>query len=138
MVGLVFDNETQEIRTGAGGGIKLDPGASDLVTIKSGAILPDGSLSEPALRFADDTNTGLYSPENEQVAVVGDGAVIALFDGTDGSVTISGNKFPTGTGTDGQVLSSDGAGQLSWVTPSAGGGGDPSETFRFVLMFGGM
>ena len=40
---------------------------------------------------------------------------------TAASATIGGNTYPTNTGTSGQVLSTNGAGALSWQTPSAGG-----------------
>lgn len=46
---------------------------------------------------------------------------------------ISGSSFtlilPQGTGTSGQVLSTNGSGELSWITPSAGPGTANKETF---------
>lgn len=42
---------------------------------------------------------------------------------TAASATISGNSYPSNTGSNGQVLTTDGAGQLSWQTSAAGGHG---------------
>ncbi len=42
---------------------------------------------------------------------------------TAASATISGNNYPNNVGSNGQVLTTDGAGQLSWQTSSAGGHG---------------
>lgn len=40
-----------------------------------------------------------------------------------GTVTLAGLTFPTGTGTSGQILETDGSGNLSWTTNVGGGGG---------------
>jgi hypothetical protein len=39
-----------------------------------------------------------------------------------GTATLGGNTYPTTTGTNGQVLTTDGAGALSWGSASGGGG----------------
>ena len=41
---------------------------------------------------------------------------------TAASATLGGNNYPTTTGTNGQVLTTNGAGQLTWATSAAGGG----------------
>jgi len=40
------------------------------------------------------------------------------------NASLGGNAYPTNTGTNGQVLTTDGAGQASWATPAGGGGVD--------------
>lgn len=42
---------------------------------------------------------------------------------TAASAVIAGNTYPTNTGTNGQVLTTNGAGQLAWATSAAGGHG---------------
>jgi hypothetical protein len=127
MAGFTFNNSTNTISVGdSTGGMKLDPGASDLVTVKNGVILPDGTKEEPALRFADDTNTGLYSPANEIVALAGNGTDVATFDGNTGQVSFgngeSAYSFPASKGTEGQTLKADTSGNLTWADASTGGG----------------
>lgn len=83
MAGFVIDNDTQEIKVGSGG-IKLDPGASDIVTVNNGLLLPDGSATTPALRFASDgasQDTGLYQISDEHVTVAGQGQPVVDFIG---------------------------------------------------------
>tara|TARA_R110002074_G_scaffold367725_2_gene542034 strand:- start:1217 stop:2866 length:1650 start_codon:yes stop_codon:yes gene_type:complete len=63
--------------------------------------------SEPSFRFLDDGDTGMY------LASTG---VTAFSSG--GTKTLS---IPTATGTNGQVLTTDGAGVGSWTTVSGGG-----------------
>jgi hypothetical protein len=46
-----------------------------------------------------------------------------------GTATLGGNAYPTTTGTNGQVLTTNGAGTLSWQTPSSGG---TNEAVRVV------
>jgi hypothetical protein len=54
-----------------------------------------------------------------------------------------GYTWPTADGTSGQVLATNGAGQLSWITPSGGGGGgapggtDGAVQFNALGSFGG-
>ena len=45
-----------------------------------------------------------------------------------GALTAGGLTYPTTNGTNGQVLSSDGTGNVVWQTPSGGGGGGASVT----------
>ncbi|WP_129021929.1 hypothetical protein [Edaphocola flava] len=39
-----------------------------------------------------------------------------------GTATLGGNTYPTSTGTNGQMLTTNGAGALTWTTPGSGGG----------------
>ena len=47
-----------------------------------------------------------------------------------GTATLGGNAYPNTTGTNGQVLTTNGAGTLSWQTPSSGG---TNEAVRVVV-----
>ena len=49
-----------------------------------------------------------------------------------GDVVIDGLKYPQADGTANQVLETDGAGQLGWVTPSAGGSDTNCYVFHYA------
>jgi hypothetical protein len=55
-----------------------------------------GSLSSCALKFANDSNTGLISPGADQIALV-TGGVVRLTIDSSGAVTIPGNVAITGS-----------------------------------------
>jgi hypothetical protein len=59
------------------------------------AALAPGSLSSCALKFANSSNTGLYSPGVGQVALVTNGIAGLTIDST-GTITIPGNVFISG------------------------------------------
>ncbi|MFS4459371.1 tail fiber domain-containing protein [Bdellovibrio sp. HCB2-146] len=52
--------------------------------------LPLGSATAPSLTFTGDTNTGLYSPGAEQVAIATGGVAAATFDSA-GNINLTGN-----------------------------------------------
>ncbi len=53
---------------------------------------------------------------------------------TTSGLTASGLTYPTSDGTDGQVLTTDGSGALSFTTVSGGGGGTYTPTYRFARL----
>ena len=63
------------------------------------------------LQQANASAIGDLTPPNLKVFAVDGNGVVYFRD----------YKFPTGTGTNGQVLTSNGAGQVVWATPSSGG-----------------
>lgn len=73
------------------------------------AIGGTNSPDEPNFRYLDDGDTGMF------LASTG---VTAFSSGGTQVMTI-----PTGTGTNGQVLTTNGSGTASWTTVSSGGGG---------------
>ncbi len=114
MAEILKDTTANKIGTGDGG-LVLDPSGTEVVTINNGVLIPDGTESEPAIRFSDDSNTGIYSPSNEQVAITGNGSTVALFNGTTGTMTLSGLVYPATDGTADQVMKTDGSGNLSFA-----------------------
>lgn len=110
MAEMILDTTAQEIRVGSGG-FKIDPGSTDLLEVSNGIKLTDGTLGEPSIRFKDDTDTGFYSPLNGEISLVSDGTE-RLKIGTD--VIIQNLTYPSSDGTNGQVLTTDGAGNLSF------------------------
>jgi len=80
-----------------------------------------GTVSAPSIAFGPtDTNTGIYSPGADELALVTGGNVRVMVDSA-GTVTIpslllNNVQLPSGTGTAGQLLSTDGSGNLSWAS----------------------
>lgn len=60
------------------------------------SLLSSGSLSSPALKFANSTNTGLYSPSAGSVTLVANGVAGLTIDST-GAVNIPSNVTVQGT-----------------------------------------
>lgn len=107
----------------------------------------DGSASAPSVSYVNDTNTGLYRPSADVLAVTVGGVEEVRFDlnglqvgtagvnlgalrlagNTSGTVTVRPSAaagtwtmtLPTSTGTSGQYLTTDGTGATSWATISA-------------------
>ena len=81
--------------------------------LNAGGTFPDGTVSVPSITFTGDTDTGLFRVSSGQIGIVANGTKVA--------------QFPTSTGSSGQLLSTNGAGVLSYVDPPAsatGGGSD--------------
>ena len=83
---LEINPDTGTIQNEGGGGITLDPGASELVTVANGMLFPDGTVAEPGIRFDDDVNTGMYSPVNDTIGLAGHGADIMRLHGVTSAV----------------------------------------------------
>ena len=75
--------------------------------LNAGGTFPDGTNTVPSITFSDDTDTGLFRSGSGLISVSSNGTKIAT--------------FPTSQGSSGQVLSTDGAGVLSYVDQSGGG-----------------
>lgn len=71
-----------------------------LSTTTSNVLLSNGTVSAPSLAAAADTNTGLYFPAADQVALTAGGVQIlrASYNGTTGAITASGDLL-VGDGT---------------------------------------
>ena len=81
--------------------------------LNAGGTFPDGTNSVPSITFSSDTDTGFFRVSSGQIGIVANGTKVA--------------QFPTATGSSGQLLSTNGAGVLSYVDPPAsatGGGSD--------------
>jgi len=85
--------------------------------LNAGGTFPDGTNSVPSITFSSDTDTGIFKSGNGLVSIASNGTKVAT--------------FPTGQGTSGQVLSTDGGGVLSFVDQSGGGavGGGSDKLF---------
>ena len=81
--------------------------------LNAGGTFPDGTVSVPSITFTDDTDTGFFRASSGLIGIVANGTKVA--------------QFPSSTGSSGQLLSTNGAGVLSYVdapTSSTGGGSD--------------
>ena len=85
--------------------------------LNAGGTFPDGTAAVPSITFSSDTDTGIFKSGNGLVSITSNGTKVAT--------------FPTGTGSSGQVLSTDGSGVLSFVDQSGGGavGGGSDKLF---------
>ena len=85
--------------------------------LNAGGTFPDGTAAVPSITFSSDTDTGIFKSGNGLVSIASNGTKVAT--------------FPTGQGTSGQVLSTDGGGVLSFVDQSGGGavGGGSDKLF---------
>jgi len=85
--------------------------------LNAGGTFPDGTVAVPSITFSSDTDTGIFKSGNGLVSIASNGTKVAT--------------FPTGQGTSGQVLSTDGGGTLSFVDQSGGGavGGGSDKLF---------
>ena len=95
-------------------------------------LAPRRRLVSVAYAFRAQTANALSSGVNLEVD--GDTTI-------DGSLTVNNLIYPTTDGTDGQVLKTDGAGALNWITVGGGTGdvgGPGSSTDHAVVRFDGM
>lgn len=119
----------------------------------------DGSASAPSLTNTGDTNTGLYFPDADTLGVTTAGALQYSFNATALEVksqneirfndndnshyiglkagTLTANQtftLPTADGSDGQVMKTDGAGQLSFTTLGIPAGVPVGSVFCMATM----
>ena len=85
--------------------------------LNAGGTFPDGTVAVPSITFSSDTDTGIFKSGNGLVSITSNGTKVAT--------------FPTSQGSNGQVLSTDGGGTLSFVDQSGGGavGGGSDKLF---------
>ena len=86
--------------------------------LNAGGTFPDGTVSVPSITFSSDTDTGIFRVSSGAMGFVANGTKVA--------------QFPTSTGSSGQLLSTNGAGVLSYVDPpaSATGGGTDKAIYE--------
>lgn len=93
-----------------------------------------GNLDVQSYKITTSTNNTLTiegkTDYNVEILAMGTGD-IRLNPAVNGDVVLDGQSWPRSDGTNGQVLTTDGAGQLSWTTPSAGGSTISSVVFQF-------
>lgn len=145
---IKFANDTDTGIFGAVGELKIATAGNNQFSFSNtyfAASVPvslaDGAATAPSLTNTGDTNTGLYFPSADTVGVATAGALQYSFDADSLQVksqneirfndndnsnyigikagTLSANQtftLPTADGTDGQVIKTDGSGQLSFTT----------------------
>lgn len=55
--------------------LKVDTSDRLVLGTTAGILIPDGTVSAPALAFSDDTDTGIYSSSNNRVNIAGAGGI---------------------------------------------------------------
>jgi hypothetical protein len=94
--------------------------ATNTATFGSAISIALGNPASPTLRFTGDTNTGLYSPGADQVALVTAGTARLTVNGT--AVSIGTVVVDTAGAASGNVLTYNGT-KFAPAAPSGGGGG---------------
>lgn len=105
-VTLSGDNTAKTVTINAAGGSGITDIIQDLTPQLGGNLDVNGK--------------SIVSTGNGNIAIVPSGTGNIQLTPSSGKVTISSTNFPTGTGTTGQVLTTDGTGNASWTTISAG------------------
>ena len=112
----------------AAGQLALTSGGTQIMTMASGAItvpnngkfrVDDGGATNPTISFISDTDLGFYRPTTNTLGIVADGEQLRITGS--GEIGIGGANY----GTDGQVLTSGGAGAAVAWEDAGGGGGSP-------------
>jgi len=81
--------------------------------LNAGGTFPDGTVTVPSITFSSDLDTGLFRAGSGTVAITSNGTKVA--------------QFPTSGGSSGQLLSTNGAGVLSYVDAPSGATGGGSD-----------
>ena len=81
--------------------------------LNAGGTFPDGTVSVPSITFTEDTDTGFFRASSGLIGIVANGTKVA--------------QFPASTGNSGQLLSTNGAGVLSYVDAPSGATGGGSD-----------
>jgi len=127
--GITFNHSSNTTLLPVGGG------SHTLVTLTETQTLTNKTLTSPTINGgtltgsiastgnidADNFNTdGLKIVDNNIQSTRSNDDILLIPNGT-GSVVINGSRFPVGLGTDGYVLTTDGAGTLTWAESGSGG-----------------
>jgi hypothetical protein len=121
-------------------GGKSPPNWKDPTTLTSGDVacedcIGDTEIADIYVLNAGDSMTGDLTLEGQKDLRLGDGDS-SNYVGFQAPATVADDKvwtLPGSDGTTGQVLTTDGAGQLSWSTSSGGGGGAPADATYLTL-----
>ena len=81
--------------------------------LNAGATFPDGTASVPSITFSSDTDTGFFRVSSGLIALTSNGT--------------KSFQFPSGLGSADQLLSTDGAGNISYVDAPSGATGGGSD-----------
>lgn len=145
--GLTVSNETIDDRVAAlitaGDNITAayDDGANTLTLSVSGT-LPDARITQSSVTqhaAAIDHDSLLNYAANEHI----DWTAASANFSTSGNITVGGTTtlntvaytWPATDGTSGYVLSTDGAGTLSWIAAGGGGGGSDYQALIYAIVF---
>ena len=107
-----------------GGKMSINAGAE--IEFGNQIKAPDGSADAPTYAFGDDLDTGMWSPNNGEIAFSTDGVERVRITNT--GTKVQGFLFAPQTFTAGYVLSVDSQGAISLVAPQAGPQGPKGDT----------
>jgi len=95
--------------------------AGSEIELGSQLKIPDGVVDAPAVAFGDDLDTGMWSPSNGEIAFSCDG--VKLIHLTFAGLQVGELTLPLFDGQTGQVLATNGNGQLVFLDPQSGPAG---------------
>jgi len=116
------------INPAGNGDINLIADTVQVGDLNSDATLTTRGTGDLTINTNSGTNTGSIT------IAEGEGGNISLTPHGTGSVVIDGLSYPQSDGTNGQVLTTDGSGGLSFTTVSGGGGGSGISTGKAIAM----
>lgn len=115
-------------RAGKGSALTWTEGDANITNLNNAKIENVVEDTTPQLGGNLDVNgNSIVSTSNGNIAIVPHGTGNIQLTPATGHVTISATNFPTGTGTNGQVLTTNGTGTASWTTPATGGASTLNE-----------
>jgi len=116
------------INPAGNGDINLIADTVQVGDLNTDATLTTRGTGDLTINTNSGTNTGSIT------IAEGEGGNISLTPHGTGSVVIDGLSYPQSDGTNGQVLTTDGSGGLSFTTVSGGGGGSGISTGKAIAM----
>jgi len=130
------------VASGANGNITIAPNGTgdvqlDADTVRIGdsaaaATLTTNGAGNLTLSTNDNTSTGsitINAGANGNIAISPIGSGNIQLTPTTGKIVLGALDFPTSTGTNGQVLTTNGSSAATWTTPSAGGGAQSAYVY---------
>ena len=131
----IFSSDSNEIGFSTFGTEVLTIGMTSLVLGSGINVKVDaGSVSSPGINFTTDANTGLYSAGSDALGLAAGGVEGITISETGGTATVQisdAYTLPTADGDADQVLTTDGAGAVTFADAGGGGG------FNVSLPYGG-
>ena len=134
---LIGDYAGLGITTGSNNVIIGTQAGDDITTGSNNVIINGGNYQNGTTSgFTATTSNSLWIGHSSYAWITGASSGTTRTVTIPGQLTAGGLTYPTSNGTSGQVLTSDGAGNVTWSTVSGGGGGAANVTISDTLPSG--
>jgi hypothetical protein len=122
-------------RAGKGSALAWTEGDANLTNLNNGKLENVVEDTTPQLGGDLDVNSkSIVSASNGNIAIVPNGSGNIQLTPATGKITLGALDFPTGTGTTGQVLTTNGSSAMTWTTVSGGGGASALNDLTDVVI----